>query len=109
VTVPSPLGIRSSGWNPIASADGKWGGPDCGLGYGGPLAAKDAHTFSARVSGAYAKVEFHDGNRLVGEATGAPWTVEGVKLAPGLRMLFAVGVKPNGIRAASRPAFVIVR
>ena len=88
--------------------DGKWGGPDCGLGYGGPLAAKDRHTFSAKVTGDYAKVEFHDGHRIVGEATAAPWQLDGATLEPGLRVLFAVGVKADGTRAASRPAFVIV-
>lgn len=81
--------------------DGKWGGPDCGLGYGGALVAKDAHTFSAKVTGDYAAIEFHDGNRIVGEAKAAPWTVEGVKLAPGLRVLFAVSVRADGTRAAS--------
>jgi hypothetical protein len=89
--------------------DGKWGGPDCGLGYGGPLAAKDRHSFSAKITGDYAKVEFHDGHRLVGETTATPWTLDGVTLEPGLRVLFAVGVKADGTRAASRPAFVIVR
>jgi hypothetical protein len=89
--------------------DGKWGGPDCGLGYGGPLAAKDRHTFSAKVTGDYVKVEFHDGNRIVGEASTAPWQLYGVTLDPGLRVLFAVGVKSDGARATSRPAFVIVR
>ncbi len=89
--------------------DGKFGGPDCGLGYGGPLAAKDRHTFSAKVTGDYAKIEFHDGNRIVGEAAAAPWQIEGVTLEPGLRVLFAVGVKAGGTRAASRPAFAIVR
>lgn len=89
--------------------DGKWGGPDCGLGYGGPLAAKDRHTFSAKVTGDYVRIEFHDGNRIVGEAKAAPWELPGITLAPGLRTLFAVGVKPDGSRAASRPAFVILK
>lgn len=89
--------------------DGKWGGPDCGLGYGGPLAAKDRHTFSAKITGDYAKVEFHDGHRILGEAKAAPWQLPDVTLEPGLRVLFAVGVKADGSRAASRPAFVIVQ
>ena len=89
--------------------DGKWGGPDSGLGYGGPLAAKDRHTFSAKVTGDYGKVEFHDGNRRLGEAKAAPWELPGVTLEPGLRVLFVVGVKADGSRAASRPAFVIVK
>lgn len=94
---------------PYSKHDGKWGGPQCGMGYGGHLAASEAHTFSATVAGEYAKVEFHDGHRIVGEATAAPWELTGVKLEPGLRVLFAVGVKADGARAASRPAFVIVR
>ncbi len=75
----------------------------------GPLAAKDRHTFSAKVTGDYVKVEFHDGNRIVGEASTAPRQLYGVTLDPGLRVLFAVGVKSDGARATSRPAFVIVR
>ncbi|MFM9963425.1 MAG: hypothetical protein ACKV2Q_19630 [Planctomycetaceae bacterium] len=89
--------------------DNKWGGPDCGLGYGGPLKAGDQHTFSAKVSGDYARVEYHDGHRIVGASDAAPWTVAGVTLEPGLRVLFAAGVKADGTRAASRPAFVIVK
>jgi len=89
--------------------DNKWGGPECGLGYGGPLASSGSHTFSAKNSGDYVKVEFHDGDRIVGVSNAEPWTVEGIKLEPGLRVLFAVGVKSNGDRAASRPAVVIVQ
>ena len=89
--------------------DNKWGGPDCGLGYGGPLKAGDQHKFSAKVSGDYAQVEYHDGHRVVGTSQAAPWTVDGVTLEPGLRVLFAVGVKADGTRSASRPAFVIVQ
>ena len=95
---------------PYSKRNGKWGGDgECGLGYGGYLSAADSHTFSANVKGDYAKVKFHDGHRIVGEATTAPWEVKGVKLEPGLRTLFAVGVKGDGTRSASRPAFVIVK
>lgn len=89
--------------------DDKWGGPECGLGYGGYLAAADPLTFTADSSGDYARIEFFDGNQQLAVATQQPWIAEGVTLAPGLRSLFAVGVKSNGERAASRPAFVIVR
>ncbi len=89
--------------------DGKWGGPECGLGYGGYLSAAEPQEFTANVSGEYAKVEFRDGDRLLGEATAAPWKLTGVKLEPGLRALFAVGVKADGARTASRPAFAIVK
>jgi len=88
--------------------DGKWGGPECGLGYGGQLKAETPLRFAAELTGAYEKVEFHDGHRIVGVAAKAPWAVEAVKLERGLRVLFAVGVAADGSRRASRPAFVIV-
>jgi hypothetical protein len=56
-----------------------------------------------------AKIEYHDGHRVVGEATETTWTLEGVKLEPGLHVLFAVGVKADGTRCASRPALAIVK
>ncbi len=64
--------------------------------------------FAAETSGNYEKVEFHDGHRIVGTATKAPWQVEGVKLDRGLHALFAVGVTAEGTRKASRPAFLVV-
>jgi hypothetical protein len=48
------------------------------------------------------------GDRIVGEASSAPWQVSGVKLERGLRALFAVGVAADGKRCASRPAIVVV-
>lgn len=92
-----------------AKRNDKWGGPDCGLGYGGYLSTQDLHTFSAKVKGDYQKIVFHDGNRIVGDASAAPWEAQRVKIEPGLRVLFAVGVKADGRRAASRPTFVIVK
>jgi len=89
--------------------DGKWGGPECGLGYGGYLTAGKPLNLSAETEGEYAKVEFHDGDRILGEATSAPYELSGVKLDTGLHALFVVGVKPNGERTASRPAFAIVK
>lgn len=89
--------------------DGKWGGPECGLGYGGTVAAGAPLTFAAESAGAYVKVEFHDGDRVVGEAMALPWRVEGVKLDRGLHVLFAVGVAAHGKRATSRPAFLVVK
>lgn len=88
--------------------DGKWGGPECGLGYRGTLRAGAILKFAAEMKGQYVKVEFHDGPDVVAMANGAPWQAQGVKLERGLRVLFAVGVRADGIRAASRPAFVIV-
>ncbi|HXG08548.1 MAG TPA: hypothetical protein VNK04_02055 [Gemmataceae bacterium] len=87
---------------------GRWGGPECGLGYGGYLKASEPHRFVADTKGNYVKVEFHDGHRIVGTAVQAPWQVDGIKLEPGLHALFAVGVRKDGTRQASRPAFVIV-
>jgi hypothetical protein len=89
--------------------DGKWGGPECGLGYGGYLTASEPLTFTAESSGDYVKLEFHDGDQVLGAADKAPYELAGVKLEPGLRVLFAVGVKADGTRVASRPAFAIVR
>ena len=87
------------------------GTPVCGLGYGGYLSAEDTHDFSAKLKGEtnYSKIEFHDGNRVLGETNSTPWELKGIKLEPGLRVLFAVGVKPDGSRAASRPAMVIIK
>jgi hypothetical protein len=88
--------------------DGKWGGPECGLGYGGTLAADAPLKFAAEAAGEYAQIEFHDGDRIVATAKQSPWQAADVKLSPGLHALFAVGVKADGTRQASRPAFVIV-
>ena len=88
--------------------DGKWGSPQCGLGYGGKLTAAESYTFSASVTGDFVKVQFHDGNEVVATVEHSPWKVERIKLAAGLRVLFAVGTKANGQRQASRPAFTIV-
>jgi hypothetical protein len=86
---------------------GKWGGPECGLGYGGQVPAGKALSFAAETKGEYARIEFHDGDRLVGTADKAPWQVQGVRLSRGLHALFAVGIA-EGVRRASRPGFLIV-
>ena len=96
--------------HPYSKIDGKWGGNGaCGLGYGGYLSAKEEHILSASVKGDYEKVLFHDGNQELGEASGPAWALPPRKLQPGLRVLFAVGVKADGSRAASKPAMVIVK
>jgi hypothetical protein len=96
--------------HPYSKIDGKWGGNGaCGLGYGGYLSAKEEHVLSASVKGDYPKVLFHDGNKVLGETTGPAWALPARKLEPGLRVLFAVGVKADGSRAASKPAMVIVK
>ncbi len=88
--------------------DGKWGGPECGLGYGGQVAAGEPLRFAAASKGAYLKIEFHAGDRIVGTSDQAPWQVEGVRLTRGLHALFAVGVTADGTRRCSRPAFLVV-
>ena len=96
--------------HPYSKIDGKWGGNGaCGLGYGGYLSAKEEHILSASVKGDYEKVLFHDGNQELGEASGPAWALPPRKLQPGLRVLFAVGVKADGSRAASKQAMVIVK
>ena len=89
--------------------DGKWGGTICGLGYGGFLSSTDKHDFRAAVKGDYIKIEFYDGHHKLGEATKAPWDLKDISLEQGLHVLFAVGVKADGTRAACRPALVIFK
>ncbi|MEZ6139077.1 MAG: hypothetical protein R3B84_00765 [Zavarzinella sp.] len=89
--------------------DGKWGGPICGLGYNGYLNVKESHTFRVQTSSAFQKVEIYDGNQLLGIANPTSLELGNIRLSPGLRCLYAVGVQENGTRSASRPAFAIVR
>ena len=96
--------------HPYSKIDGKWGGNGaCGLGYGGYLSASETHVLSAIVKEGYEKVLFHDGNKVLGETKGPLWALPPRKLQPGLRVLFAVGIKADGSRSASRPAMVIVK
>jgi len=88
--------------------NGKWGGPECGLGYNGALKAGSPLRFAADAPLEIASIEFHDGDSIVGTASAAPWEVKSVKLAPGLHALFAVSVSADGTRQTSHPAFVIV-
>jgi hypothetical protein len=92
-----------------AKFNDKWGGPQCGLGYGGYLKKGEPLTFSAKADGDYAQVIFHSGHRPLGEVTSTPWTLEGVKLEPGLHALSAVGIRRDGARASSRAAFAVVK
>jgi hypothetical protein len=89
--------------------DGKWGGPDCGMGYGRVVAPGDPLVFSAEGNNSYAKMEFCSGDKVLGTAVKAPWQLEGVKLDRGLHVLYAVGVTADGSRSASRPGFLIVK
>jgi hypothetical protein len=88
-------------------AGGSWGGKECGLGYGGSVTSGQPLRFAAE-GGEYTKVEFHDGDRIVGTSDRTPWQIESVKLDRGLHALFAVGVTSAGARHASRPAFLVV-
>lgn len=82
---------------------------DCGIGFGPSFKAGEPLKFVAETTGNYTKIEFHDGDRIIGTATAAPWQIEGVRLEPGLRALFAVGVLPDGTRRSSRASFVGVQ
>lgn len=57
----------------------------------------------------FVRVEFRDGDRLLGVADRAPWRLDGVRLDPGLHALFPVGVKADGTRVCGRPALYGVR
>ena len=50
-----------------------------------------SETSYRKLTGDYVKVEFHDGNRVVGGATKAPWQIKNIALKPGLHVLFGVG------------------
>lgn len=89
--------------------DGKWGGPDCGLGYNGYLFADREYEFTADAKSDFERVEFHSGDKVIAVAKESPWNATGVRLQPGLHALFAVGVAKSGERSASRPAFAIVK
>lgn len=90
-------------------ADGKWGGPACGLGYGGYLQADRPLVFTAETTGSYERFEFYSGNQLLGSVSALLAKLDGIKLNPGLHSLFVVGVTAQGERTASRPGFAIVR
>ena len=81
---------------------------ECGLGYGNVMKAGVPMTFAAEAKGNYVKIEFHDGDKIVGVAEKAPWQVGNIKLERGLRALFAVGVTAGGDRKVSRAAFLVV-
>jgi hypothetical protein len=93
---------------PIVEYRSKGDRKDCGLGYGNVMKAGTPLTFAAETTGTYTKIEFHDGDKIVGVADKAPWRVEGVRLERGLRVLFAVGVTRDGERKTSRAAFLVV-
>jgi hypothetical protein len=93
---------------PIVEYRSKGDRKDCGLGYGNVMKAGTPLTFAAETTGTYTKIEFHDGDKIVGAADKAPWRVEGVRLERGLRVLFAVGVTRDGERKTSRAAFLVV-
>lgn len=57
----------------------------------------------------FVKVEFRDEDKVLGVAEKAPWKLDGVKLDRGLHALIAVGVRGDGSRTSSRPAFLTVK
>jgi len=79
---------------------------DCGVGYTKFTPANTPVKIVAEVKGTYAKVEFRDGNKLLGTATAAPYEIDGIKFARGLHALIAVGITAEGKHVASHPAFL---
>ncbi len=84
-------------------------GPKMGLGYGGFLPVDEPLSLKATSTGDYAKVEFYDGDQLLGTASEAPWAIDGIKFKPGLHAVYAVGVASNGQRTASQPAIAVAK
>jgi hypothetical protein len=81
---------------------------DMANGYGGHLRAGAQVTCAAAVTGDYVRIEFYDGNIKLGEATAPSWSVQATLPSErGVRAIHAVGIRPDGSRAASRPAFAI--
>jgi hypothetical protein len=78
---------------------------DCGLGYTPIAKAGEAVKLVATVKGEYKSVEFRDGDKLLGSVAAAPYELDGTKFDPGLHALIVVGVKADGSRVSSHPAF----
>lgn len=89
--------------------DGKWGGPECGLGYGAAVSPSTSLDFAADTKSEFHRVEFRSGDKVLGTVEHAPWKLEGVKLERGLHALLAVGVRKDGTRTISRAAFLVVK
>ena len=84
-------------------------GPKMGLGYGGFLPVDKPLTLKAATTSDYAKVEFYDGDKLLGAADSAPWTIDGVRFEPGLHAIYAVGIASDGRHTASQPAIAVAK
>jgi hypothetical protein len=82
---------------------------DCGFGFGPAVAPGTPLEFAAEGKDEFVKVEFRDGDKLLGVAEKAPWKLDGVKLDRGLHALIAVGVRTDNTRTSSRPAFLTVK
>jgi hypothetical protein len=55
------------------------------------------------------KVQYYDGDKLIAEATKAPWRVGWKQPAPGCRPIWAMWTSSGGKKGVSNPALVIVR
>ena len=55
------------------------------------------------------KIQYYDGDRLIGESTKAPWRVEWTQAPAGLRPLWAMWISSDGKKGVSNPALIIVR
>lgn len=82
---------------------------DCGLGYTPIAKAGQAIKLVATTTGNYKTLEFRDGDKLLGSIAAAPYELNDVKFSPGLHALIVVGVKADGTRVSSHPAWYAVK
>ena len=55
------------------------------------------------------KIQYYDGDRLIGESTKAPWRFEWTQPPAGLRPVWAMWTSSDGEKGVSNPALIIVR
>jgi hypothetical protein len=55
------------------------------------------------------KIQYYDGDRLIGESTKAPWSFEWTQPPAGLRPVWAMWTSSDGEKGVSNPALIIVR
>ena len=55
------------------------------------------------------KIQYYDGDRLIGESTKAPWRFDWTQAPAGLRPVWAMWTSSDGKKGVSNPALIIVR
>jgi len=55
------------------------------------------------------KLEYYDGDRLIGQATKAPWRVDWTQAPAGPRAVWAMWTSSDGKKGVSNPALILVR